>query len=342
MRFVAGARIGSGVVSAALTAVACGAVPVLFAQQPARSLPPATVVAVPRTPDGHPDFQGLWTNGTATPLLRPQEFANKPTLTPEEAAAFEKGSLGRLLEDIPEADRVTAADLNDIYLDTHSLKLVDGRRTSLIVDPPDGRLPLPLPQAKSRSAARPKRSFDDPETLTLDERCLLSTVDGTSNASPPMVPNQYAQNFYEIVQTRGQLMIYTEVVHDARVIRIGGTHPPPTVQFWLGDSVGHWEGDTLVVDTTNFTPKSHFRGSSERLHVVERFTRPDANTIGYRATVDDPDTWARSWTADIPFKRSTDRIFEYACHEGNYSLENGMRGARAEEKEKAAHKTGGR
>jgi hypothetical protein len=170
---------------------------------------------------------------------------------------------------------------------------------------------------------------DDPEA-----RCL-----------PPGVPRLTTTPYpFRFVQTPNYIAIlYEGGTHTWRQIFMDGRGFDEFADnLWNGESIGHWEGDTLVVDTTNFTPKSHFRGSSERLHVVERFTRPDANTIGYRATVDDPDTWARSWTADVPFKRSTDRIFEYACHEGNYSLENGMRGARAEEKEKAAHKTGGR
>jgi hypothetical protein len=130
------------------------------------------------------------------------------------------------------------------------------------------------------------------------------------------------------------VLIFTETVHDARIVRIGGTHAPPAVQLWLGDSIGRWEGDTLVVDTTNFTEKSHFRGSGQRLHVVERFTRTSPDTIRYQVTVDDPETWGTSWSAEIPFTTSSERIFEYACHEGNYSMTNVLRGARAEEKQK--------
>jgi hypothetical protein len=191
-----------------------------------------------------------------------------------------------------------------------------------------------LRAARARAAARPKKTNDDPELLGLDERCLLATAFGTSNASPPMVPNPFGQNFYQIVQTRDHVLIFTETVHDARIVRIGGTHAPPAVQLWLGDSIGRWEGDTLVVDTTNFTEKSHFRGSGQRLHVVERFTRTSPDTIRYQVTVDDPETWGTSWSAEIPFTTSSERIFEYACHEGNYSMTNVLRGARAEEKQK--------
>jgi hypothetical protein len=292
----------------------------------------AVDAAAQRPADRHPDLQGFWTNATATPLQRPAEFKDKPFLTEAEAAAYEKSGLDRLIASLPEEDRL-GADLNDIYLETSSMKLVDQRRTSLVVDPPDGRLPPLLPQAEKRAAAR-KRSYDDPETLPLPERCLLGTTNGASQLAAPIVPNTLALNYYQIVQTPQHVAIYTEVNHDVRIIRIGGQHPPSTVQFWLGDSIGRWDGDTLVVDTTNFTDKSHFRGSGERMHVVERFSRTDARTIQYRVTVDDPDTWDRSWTADIPFTASNTPVVEYACHEGNYSLELALRGHRAEEREK--------
>ncbi|HYM25459.1 MAG TPA: hypothetical protein VEU08_19710, partial [Vicinamibacterales bacterium] len=229
-------------------------------------------------------------------------------------------------------DVTMGSDLNDVYLDTSTLKVLPDRRTSLVVEPPDGRLPPQLPQARERAKARPERNFDDFETLTLDERCLIGTTFGSSQLAPPMVPNPLAENYYQIVQTDTALLIYTELVHDVRVIRFNGVHPPPSIQKWLGDSIGHWEGDTLVVDTTNYTPKTHFRGSSEHMHVVERFTRVDEKTIAYSATVDDPETWARPWTIEYPFTTTTNRIYEYACHEGNRAIENFMRGARAEEK----------
>jgi len=289
------------------------------------------ISARPSHAQQRPDFHGVWTNATATTLERPDEFSNRAFLTEAEAAAYERTAIERLLKVIPKDDVVTAADLDETFLDTHLYKMADGRRTSLVVDPFDGRLPPLKPEAKKRADARPPHSYDDPEALDLDERCLLETAFDSSNASPPMVPNPFAQNIYQFVQTRDHLMIYTEVVHDARVIRIGGAHVAPTVQKWLGDSIGHWEGDTLVVDTTNFTPKSHFKGSGERLHVVERFTRT-AKGIGYRVTVEDPDTWDRPWTAEIPFAPTSDRMYEYACHEANYAVELTLRGARADEK----------
>jgi hypothetical protein len=289
-------------------------------------------IAAQNRAERHPDLQGFWTNGTASPLERPAEFKDKPFLTEDEAAAFEKGGLERLLKSLPEEDRI-GADLNDIYLETSSLKLANGRRTSLIVDPPDGRLPPLLPDARKRAQAR-KRSYDDPETFSLSERCLFGSAQGSSQVAPPIVPNPLAQNYYQIVQTAQHVVIYTEVVHDARIIRIGGEHLPPSIHLWLGDSIGRWEGDTLVVDTTNFTDKTHFHGSSERMHVVERFTRSDETTIQYGVTVEDPDTWARPWTAEIPFRRTEFNVLEYACHEGNYSMETALRGQRAQEREK--------
>jgi hypothetical protein len=276
-------------------------------------------------------LQGFWTNGTVTPLQRPPVFAGKEFLSVEEAAEYERTWLEQFRKNFPPED-LQAPDLDYTYMDR--MNVVASRRTSLIIDPPDGRLPALLPAAQARASARPKSSNDDPELLGLDERCLLETAFGSSNASPPMVPNPFGQNFYQIVQTPDHLMIYTELVHDARIIRIGGRHAPPAVQLWLGDSVGRWEGETLVVDTTNFVEKTHFRGSGPRLHVVERFTRTSPTSIGYNFTVDDPDTWARPWTAEIPFDATESRMFEYACHEGNYSMENVLRGARAEEKRK--------
>jgi hypothetical protein len=278
-----------------------------------------------------PDLQGIWTNGTVTPLQRPADVASKQVLSEAEAAEYERTWLEQFRKNFPPED-LQAPDLDYTYMDR--MKVVASRRTSLILDPPDGRLPALLPAAQARAAARPKSSHDDPELVGLDERCLLSVAFGSSNASPPMVPNPFGQNFYQVVQTLDHVMIFTETVHDARIIRIGGRHLPAHVQLWLGDSIGHWEGDTLVVDTTNFTEKTHFRGSGSRLHVVERFTRTSPSTVGYQFTADDPDTWARPWTAEIPFSATGERMFEYACHEGNHSMENVLRGARAEEKRK--------
>ena len=281
-----------------------------------------------------PDLQGLWTNGTLTPLTRPADLAHRYALTKAEAAEFERTGLERVMKMVPELDRMTAADLNDIYLDTTRLKVVPDRRTSLIVDPPDGMLPPRAPAAQQRPA-RPL-SYDNPESRSLHERCLLSFNFGGSSAAPPLVPNPVLQDFYQIVQTPQHVIILSELVHDTRIIRIGGQHLPEDVRQWLGDSVGHWDGDTLVVDTTNFTDKTRYRGSSSRLHVIERFRPTSADALDYRVTVEDPDTWAAPWTAHVPFRRTDKSIFEYACHEANYSMSNSLRGMRAKEKEDEA------
>jgi hypothetical protein len=291
----------------------------------------ALKVSAQRAKPALPDLQGLWSTGTITPLERPRNLAGKAVFTEPEAAEYERTWLEEFRKNFS-AEDLLAPDLDYDYMDR--MKIVESRRTSLITDPADGRLPALLPAAKARADGSPKPSKDDPELLDLDQRCLMETAFGSSNASRPMLPNPFGQNFYQIVQTSDHVMIYTEVVHDARVIRIGGTHPPPGVHLWLGDSVGRWEGNTLVVDTTNFNDKTRFRGSGLRLHVVERFTRTGPRTIRYQVTVDDPDTWERPWTAELAFNATNARIFEYACHEGNYSMMNVLRGARAEEKRK--------
>jgi len=295
----------------------------------------AAALSAQRASDGRPDLQGVWTNGTLTPLTRPTEWAHRFSLTEAEAAEFERTGFERTMKTVPQLDRMTAGDLDEVYLDTATLKVVADRRTSLIVDPPNGMLPPQLPAARERNSSR-KLSYDDPESRTLDERCLASFVFGGSSAAPPLVPNPVIQDLYRIVQTPQAVMIVTELVHDVRTIRIGGQHLPSGIRQWLGDSIGHWEGDTLVVDTTNFTDKTHYRGSSARLHVVERFTRTDATTLRYRATIEDPDTWAAPWTVEVPFRATSDQIFEYACHEGNYAMENSLRGMRAKERDDEA------
>ena len=315
--------------SAAVVFLICGHQ--LVSQRSVERSQSAGAWQVPRTPDGHPDLQGFWTNNTATPFQRPTELAGKEFFTEAEAAEYERTALDRLVKETD--DDKLAADLNYDYLDYR--KVGESRRTSLIVDPPAGRLPDLLPQARQRATAKPPSSSDDPEVIGLDERCLLAVALGSSNSSPPIVPNPFGQNFYQIVQTPQHVTIFSELVHDARIVRMNGKHPPASVQNWLGDSIGRWEGDTLVVDTTNFTAKTRFYGSSERLHVVERFSRADQNTIQYRVTVDDPETWVSSWTAEIPFKATGNRIFEYACHEANYAMAGILRGARVAEREAA-------
>lgn len=281
-----------------------------------------------------PDLQGTWNGSTLTPLQRPQPFKDRSAFTVEEAAEYVRASPDRIRSRLPTAvDRQMQIDIDDTFVEVENMPL-DGLRTSLIVDPPNGILPPLLPVAQARIADRPKRSFDDPETFGLAERCLLGNfgASGGSLASPPMVPSAAIPSFYRIVQTDTHVLIFTEWVRDARIVRLNGTHLPSTIRSWLGDSTGHYEGETLVVDTTNFRGDTHNLDSSERLHVVERFTRVDAKTIRYRVTVEDPDTWATSWTAEWPFRAIDVPLFSVECHEGNYAIENFLRGARAEER----------
>ena len=283
-----------------------------------------------RAPVVSPDLQGTWTNGTITPLERPKQFQGKPSLTAAEAEAYERTWLEDFRKNFSEDD-LMAPDLDYTYMDRQTV--VPSRATSLISDPSDGRLPALLPAARARADARRKESFDGPEGLGLAERCLMETSFGASTAAPPLVPSPFGQNFYQIVQTPQAVVIVSELIHHARVIRIGGTHLPASIRSWLGDSIGRWQGDTLIVDTTNFDDHTHFRSSGPRLHVVERFRRASATTLDYSFTVDDPDTWDRSWSAAVPFRATSEPMLEYACHEGNYSMTNILRGARAEERE---------
>jgi hypothetical protein len=280
-----------------------------------------------------PDLQGTWNGSSLTPLERPPEFRDKPAFTSEEAADYVRHRTDRVRERLPTAsDRITQVDIDDTFVEVEALAM-DGLRTSLIVDPADGMLPPLLPAARARMEARPRRSFDDPEVLGLAERCLLGNFGaGGSLASPPMIPSEVIPSYYRIVQTDADVMIFSEWIHDARIVRMNGAHPPPTIRKWLGDSIGRYEGDTLVVDTTNFRRDTRNLNSGERLHVVERFTRVDAKTLRYRVTVDDPETWPTAWTAEWPFKAINTPLYGVDCHEGNYAVENFLRGARAEER----------
>jgi len=271
--------------------------------------------ALLRTPDGHPDLQGLWDYRTVTPLERPRDFANKEFFTDAEAAAFEKRNAERL-------DNVVAVHPPG-WLDYGNKTLAD-RRTSLIVDPANGRVPALTAEAKARAAAsRPdEKAADDPEQRIPQERCLVF------GAGPPMVPGPYNNNV-QIVQTSNAVVIMNEMIHDARIVPMDGRpHLSPSIRLWLGDSRGRWEGDTLVVETTNFTDHTSFRGSDQNLRVIERFTRPDADTLMYEFTIDDPTAFAAPWTARFPMMRSSEQMYEYACHEGNFGLLDTLKGAR--------------
>jgi hypothetical protein len=297
---------------------------------------------VPRTPDGKPDLQGIWTNATLTPLERPAAANGKATLTDAEATAWEKKSIDEVVKydgksENPFADAAGSGGTggyNALFVDRGTeLARVDGqKRTSLVVDPPDGRVPPITAEARARNAAvmRAYGRFDSVKDRPLGERCLLSFG---SSSGPPMLPVMYNNN-YQIVQTPENVVIMVEMVHDARIIRMNSTHAPASVRQWLGDSIGKWEGDTLVVDTTNFTNQTKFRGASENLHVVERFTRTDQNTILYKVTLEDPTTFSKPWTIEYPFVATKGPIYEYACHEGNYAMTDILGGARKAEAEK--------
>ncbi len=301
------------------------AVATLVAQAPARH-------SHPRTPWGDPDLQGLWTNATITPFERPANLGGKPVLTEQEAAEFEKQTLEA--RDADNRGGGTDADLgrayNQFWYD-RGTKVVGTRRTSLVVDPPDGRVPPLTPDAQqradARAAARKRSPADGPEDRSLAERCILWPV-----AGPPMIPGGYNNN-YQILQAPGYVVILIEMIHDVRIIPLDGRpHVPQSVRQWMGDSRGRWDGNTLVVTTTNFTGKTNFRGAGPEMRLVERFSRIDADTLDYQFTVDDPTSFTRSWTAAVPMMKTKGPIFEYACHEGNYGMTNLLSGARAEEK----------
>jgi hypothetical protein len=295
----------------------------------------ATKWSPPRTPDGQPDLQGMWTNATYTPLQRPANLGTKAFYTDEELAAIEKRRREQAAaEDTTEPG--TAADVHYDFgqfgLDRSQGVVAPNNRTSLIVDPPDGRIPPVTAEGQKRAAARAEArrqmggAFDGPENRGLPERCILW------NAGPPILPIGYNSD-YQIVQNADYVMILTEMIHDVRIVPLDGRAPlPSSLRQLMGSSRGHWEGNTLVVETTNFTDRNPFQGSSENMRVTERFTRVANDTLKYEFTVNDPATWAVPWSAEIPMKAIAGPIFEYACHEGNYGLKNNLAGARAEEK----------
>jgi hypothetical protein len=297
----------------------------------------SVALAGQRSADARPDLSGTWSFSTLTPLERPAEFSGKDALTDAEAAAFAKRTMERNNRDIRDTsnrDADVGGAYNEFWWDrgTTVAKVRGKYQTSLIVDPPDGRVPALTPQAQERAAARAaeRRAHpaDGPEDRSLGERCLMF------NAGPPMLPGPY-NNFMQIAQTRDHVVIFNEMIHDARVIPVDGRpHAPAQVRLWLGDSRGHWDGSTLVVDTTNYTDKTNVRGSSPELHLVERFTRADPDTLLYEFTVDDPSSFVKPWSAALPMRRTAEQVFEYACHEGNHALQGILRGARFEEKSK--------
>lgn len=329
-----------------------------------------------RTPGGPPDLQGVYDVATMTPLERPAGVDHL-VLSKQEADAIEQYEAQRQVKnDAPiKGDREAppvggdkstpksyleylerigggaVGGYNSFWLaEGNRVITVDGqKRSSIVIDPPDGKVPPMKKEAQQRNAAflvrpdaggesgsaGPAAAFDGPELRPLGERCLLGFG---STAGPPSLPNYFYNNLKQIVQTPTSVLIFNEMVHDARVVRMNAEHLPPTIRNWMGDSVGHWEGDTLVIDTTNFTDKTQFHGSSDQLHVVERIKRQDDKTLIYRFTIEDPATWDRTWTGEYPWVATDEHIYEYACHEGNYALTDVLRGARAKEAEEAGKK----
>ncbi len=322
---------------------------------------------IPRTPSGRPDLSGHYDVATLTPLVRPQAFGDNLYLTREEADRIAEEERERMQAEarVSDPDREAPPEggdgspgaagnvggYNAFWIDRGTdVFEVDGRfRTSIIVDPKNGRHPPLVEAARERLAAR--RSFfrantgeawwleregpgpyDGPELRPLAERCLLGF---SSTGGPPMLPALY-NNLKRIVQTEDHVMILVEMVHDARVVRIGGEHIPASERRWMGDSIGWWEGDTLVVDTTNFSDRPALRSATRGLHVVERFTPMGADHLRYEFTVEDPDVWTAPWSGEYTWPRTDAIVYEYACHEGNYALGNILRGARLLEEDALA------
>ena len=326
----------------------------------------------PRLADGHPDLQGTYDLATVTPFERlpgdppflTKEVAdaklkaelarraedNKPDKADRPAPPVggvntQPKSFFEILE---RAGGGAVGGYNRFWLNQGTVyTVVDGQiRTSLVVDPADGHVPPYNEAARKRLAAlratptsdqrenndptaEPPGAFDNPEQRPLGERCLLGFG---STSGPPALPDYFYNDLHQIVETPDSILILTEMVHDARIIRMNAEHLPKNIRRWMGDSVGHWEGDTLVVDTTNFNDKTRFRGATEDLHVVERFRRVDNKTLLYRFTVEDPNTWDKPWTGEYTWPATDKPIYEYACHEGNYALGDILRGARLAER----------
>jgi len=344
-----------------LTLIGMLAMAIAVAQSPAAGQASSTVVskkaasgtaskaaaaksAVPRTPWGEPDIQGVWNDATSTPLQRPASVGGKDVLNDEEAEEFSKELEHNLTRD--RRDGPASVDVNRAYnehwMDARRLHATEDRRTSLIVDPPDGRFPALVPLTGERAEVKKARSYangrflaglpDSVFDFSLPVRCIIRTD------SPPYLPTIY-NNDFQIMQSPGIVVIAPEMIHSARVIPTDGRpHLPSDLHQWLGDSRGHWEGATLVVETTNFrTDEGVLFGNANpaTYKITERFTRVDAHTLSYEFTVEDPTTWVRPWTARIPWTKIDpgEQMYEYACHEDNYDLVHFLSGARQRERE---------
>ena len=328
MRITACPELRRGAVAIAI-AVAALAPALAQGQKTAKSW------STPKTPDGVPDLQGYWTNNSYTPLERPKDVT-KEFYTKDELKVVEKAAAARESE---QTEPGTVADVHYDFtqfgLDRSQTRLTQNLRTSMIIDPPDGKLPPVTAEGQKRAADRAAErraqgaQYDKVQNIVYGSRCIYA------GGSPPMMPPGY-NPAYQIVQGPGVVMILIEMLHEVRVVPTDGRpHAPANVRSWLGDARGHWEGDTLVVETTNFNDKVAFRGASENMKVVERFTRLSDDEIRYQFTVTDPSTWERPWTAEMPFVKINGPIFEHACHEGNYGIANTLAGVRQAEKRAA-------
>ena len=316
---------------------------VLVMSVPAASQPGRNSFEVPMTSDGRPDLGGVRDVRTVTPLERPAQLGNKTYFTDEEAAGFATDQVRERNVDLNRATTTAArravngtresvdlaATYNKCWYD-RGTTVVTTRRTFLVIDPPDGRIPARTQAARTRASERvnlSQRITQGREDRSLGERCIVRP-----NAGPPMTPAGYNNNG-QIFQTADFVAILTEQIHDARIVPLDQTpYLPQDLRQWMGDSRGRWEGDTLVVETTKFNGQKDFQGAAAEMHLVERFRRADADPLLYEFTVTDPDSFVRQWTAQIPMRRSLDAIYEYACHEGNYGMEGTLSGARAIER----------
>ncbi len=300
---------------------------------------------VPRTGWGQPDLQGVWDFRSITPMERPEDLGDREFLTEEEAADLDQEAVARDVRLWERPRRSTEAGgsvgaYNNFWMD-RGTRTIGTRRTSLIVDPPNGRMPPMTPDGQQRADARQEYRREHPADSWVDfsagVRCILGF-----NAGPPMTPSAYNNNM-QLFQTPDHVVLVTEMVHTARVVPLDGRPPlSPDIRQWSGDSRGYWEGETLVIETRNFAEKRRWRGTTEGMHLVERLTRVDADTLVYEFTVTDPETWTSSWTASVPMVLNPEPLYEFACHEGNYAMTNILAGARAEEKAAAEAATGSR
>jgi hypothetical protein len=300
-------------------------------------LVPTFVAGQPASSERRPNFEGIWNSATTTPLERPLELKDKPFFTATEAARWDREFAQRNAEPSPDAPRTGTGTYNTVYREfgTRGVKTL---RTSIITDPADGRIPALTPAAAEVKRRRlvGLTKFEQPEELGLQDQCLAFLT-----AGPPLLPYSYNSN-YQIVQTNDAVLVHAEMIHDARIVYLDGRpHRPSTVRSWIGDSIGHWEGKVLVVDTTNFNDGGGFYGDAggnfgwdRNLHVIERFSLFDADTLLYRFEIDNPTAFTQPWKGELTMTRSIDRIYEYACHEANYSLTNMLRGYRAAERKR--------